>query len=476
MNKTPIATAIEFDPRQYQFRAISAMCAAPGYALFLDPGMGKTSSSLATCCLLKDAGEMTAAIVVAPIRPARNVWPAEVAKWEDFKDLRVSLVMGTPKQRIAALRVEADVYVINPEQIAWLAEVVAADRSLLRADVLFVDESTKFKNGQSKRFKALREMLSFFRRRYILTGTPSPQSMEDLWSQIFILDNGARLGRSLTAFRKRYFDEYPQRGGYSLWALREGADQEIFAKIADVCLRLDAKDHLDMPERIENKIIVNLSDDTMSQYRAFADDAVLAVAKGEITAANAAAVSMKLRQMANGAVYDAEGTVHEMDDAKLEALRDLIEEQSGQPLLVAVAFQHDADRIRKFLGDDTIPYLGGGMSNTYADRVIADWNAGKLPVVLAHPASVAHGLNLQSGGNAVCWFSLTWSLEDFIQFNARVWRQGQTSKTVVFHYLIAEGTIDSYVLDVLQGKDEKQVNLFNALKAFGRRPLRTPCC
>jgi SNF2 family DNA or RNA helicase len=461
--------SIPFDPRPYQFRAIESMCAKPSYALFLDPGMGKTSSSLATACLLKDAGEMTAALITAPIRPARNTWPVEIQKWADFSGLTVSMVMGTPKQRIAALRAVADVYIINPEQIAWLAEVVAADRSLLRADVLFVDESTKFKNGQSKRFKALREILPFFRRRYILTGTPSPQSMEDLWSQIFILDNGARLGRSLTAFRKRYFDEYPQRGGYSLWELREGADEEIFAKIADLCLRLDARDWLDMPERIENKIIVTLSDDTMAQYRTFADDAVLAVAKGEITAANAAAVSMKLRQMANGAVYDAESNVHDMDDAKLEALRDLIEEQSGQPLLVAVAFQHDADRIRAFLGDKTIPYLGGGMSNNYADSVIEAWNAGKLPVVLAHPASVAHGLNLQSGGNAVCWFSLTWSLEDYIQFNARVWRQGQTAKSVVFHYLIAEGTIDSYVLDVLQGKDEKQVNLFNALKAFADR-------
>jgi len=458
--------SIPFTPRPYQFRAIESMCGKPSYALFLDPGMGKTSSSLATACLLKDAGEMTAALITAPIRPARNTWPQEIAKWTDFTGLTVSLVMGTPKQRIAALRVVADVYIINPEQIAWLAEVVAADRSLLRADVLFVDESTKFKNGQSKRFKALREILPLFRRRYILTGTPSPQSMEDLWSQIFILDNGARLGRSLTQFRKRYFDEFPQRGGYSLWVLREGADDEIFAKIADICLRLDARDHLDMPEVIENKIVVTLSDATMEQYRTFADEAVLGVANGEITAGNAAAVSMKLRQMANGAVYDAEGAVHELDDAKLEALRDLIEEQSGQPLLVAVAFQHDADRIRKFLGDDTIPYLGGGMSNNYADKTIAAWNKGELPVVMAHPASVAHGLNLQSGGNAICWFSLTWSLEDYIQFNARVWRQGQTAKTVVFHYIMAENTIDGYVLDVLTGKNEKQVSLFNALKAY----------
>lgn len=458
--------SIPYTPRAYNLTAISGMCAKPGYALFLDPGMGKTGTSLATSVLLQEADEMHGALVIAPRRPARNTWPVEIQKWADFNHLTVALVMGTPTQRVAALNSKADLYIINPENVAWLVEYLINNPTVRPFDVLFVDESTKFKSAQSKRFKALRMILPFFRRRYILTGTPSPQNMEDLWSQVFILDNGARLGRSLTAFRKRYFDEHPQRGGYSLWTLKPGADKEIFAKISDICLRLDAKDHLDMPERIENKIIVNLSDDAMSSYLTMERDFLLGLSSGEITAANAAAASMKLRQMANGAVYDAAGYVHHLDDAKLEALRDLIEEQSGQPLLIAVAFQHDADRIRAFLGDDKIPYLGGGMSDKYADRVIADWNAGKLPVVLAHPASVAHGLNLQSGGNAVCWFSLTWSLEDFIQFNARVWRQGQQAKSVIFHFIIAEGTIDEAVMKALTDKNARQESLFATLKRY----------
>jgi SNF2 family DNA or RNA helicase len=456
-----------FTPRSYQLQAIELMCGRPGAGLFLDPGMGKTSSTLATAVLLKEANEMRAMLVIAPIRPARNVWPAEVTKWEDFSHLRVSLVLGDLKARVAALKADADLYIINPENVDWLAEYLA-EGGTFKPDVLVVDESTKFKNGRSKRFKALRQLLPRFRRRYILTGTPAPQSLEDLWSQTTILDNGQRLGRSLTRFRETYFDEYPQRGGYSLWEPKQGADTAIFTRIADVALRLSAKDHLDMPELIENKIMVTLPTGAMKAYRELERSLVAEVKGGTITAANAAAASMKLRQTVNGAVYDEDHAVHALHEVKLEALRDLIEEQSGQPLLVAVAFQHDADRIREFLDDDTIPYLGGGMSNNYADKTIAAWNRGDLPVVLAHPASVAHGLNLQSGGNSICWFSLTWSLEDFIQFNARVWRQGQESRTVVIHYILAQDTIDEYVLESLTRKDARQISLFNVLTAYAK--------
>jgi SNF2 family DNA or RNA helicase len=457
-----------FTPRSYQLQAINLMCSKPGAGLFLDPGMGKTSSTLATATILQKHGEMRAMLVIAPIRPARNVWPAEIQKWTDFAHLRVSLVLGTEKQRLAALAADADIYVINPENVDWLADQVILKRTPIKPDVLVVDESTKFKSGKSKRFKALKALLQFFRRRYILTGTPAPQSLEDLWSQTAILDGGSRLGRSLTQFREQYFNEYPQRGGYSLWEPKEGADTAIFTRIADVALRLSAKDHLDMPELIENKIVVTLPTGAMKAYRELERSLVTQVKGGTITAANAAAASMKLRQTVNGAVYDEDHIVHPVHEVKLEALRDLIEEQSGQPLLVAVAFQHDADRIREFLHDKTIPYLGGGMSSNYADAVIEAWNAGELPVVLAHPASVAHGLNLQSGGNSICWFSLTWSLEDFIQFNARVWRQGQASRTVVIHYILAQDTIDEYVLESLTRKDARQISLFNILTAYAK--------
>lgn len=458
---------MDFTPRHYQTRAIAEMCAKPGFGLFLDPGMGKTSSSLATSTLLKEADEMTAGLVICPIRPARNVWPAEIAKWADFHGLRVSLVLGSAKERIAALEADADLYIINPENVDWLVEYIEAGGKF-KPDVLFVDESTKFKSGKAVRFRALKKILRFFRRRYILTGTPSPQSLEDLWSQIYILDNGHRLGRSLTKFRQRWFNEEPQRGGYSLWFPKPGAQDEVFAAIADITMRLDAKDHLDMPERIDNRIVVTLPEEARRAYDHMESELIISLRSGEVTAANAAVASGKLRQMANGAVYDSEGFVHEIHTAKLEALRDLIEEQSGQPLLVAVAYQHDAERIRKFLDDPSIPYLGGGMSSNYANKTIAAWNRGELPVVLAHPASVAHGLNLQAGGNAICWFSTTWSLEDYIQMNARVWRQGQQAKTVVIHHIVAADTIDEAVLEALTRKDAAQESLFATLKRYAQ--------
>jgi len=461
---------MEFTPRSYQMTAIELMCGRPSAGLFLDPGMGKTGSTLATFTLLREAGEMRAALVIAPLRPCKHVWPLEVSKWDDFNGLRCSLVLGSEKQRIAALRAEADIYLINPENVTWLQELLASGFEGFRPDVLVVDESTKFKSPSAKRFKSLRLMLRFFRRRYILTGTPAPQSLQDLWAQTAILDNGDRLGRSLTQYRKAYYTELPQRGGYSLWELNKGADKAIFNKIADITLRLDAASYLDMPERIDNRIVVEMPQAAWGVYEDMEKHMLSEVLHGEVTAANAAAATMKLRQMANGAVYDANGTVHELHDAKLEALRDLIEEQSGQPLLVAVSFQHDADRIRAFLGDNSIPYLGGGMSSRYADDVITRWNAGEIPVLLAHPASVAHGLNLQSGGHAMCWFSLTWSLEDFIQMNARIWRQGQTH-ACVFHYIVAAGTIDYAVLEALSSKDRQQESLFATLKRYAEEKL-----
>lgn len=276
-----------------------------------------------------------------------------------------------------------------------------------------------------------------------------------------MLDGGERLGRYVTHFRREYFTEERQYGGYSLWFPRRDTQERVQSKIADITLALKAEDYLKMPRRIENRIEVDLPADALTVYKGVEDEFFAELASGVVTAANAAAKSMKLRQVTSGGVYGTEGAAH-LHDAKLDALADLIEEQEGQPLLVAVAFQHEVDAIRRHLGVD-VPYLGGGISIAKSNQIVDDWNAGRLPVLLAHPTSVAHGLNLQAGGNAVAWFTLTWNLEEFDQFNARVYRQGQT-KPVTFHYIIAKDTIDDNVLTALRAKDRTQKALMQALK------------
>jgi len=462
-----------FTPHRYQLDGVQLMCANPAAALFLDPGMGKTAISYAAFSVLKDHGAVSRMLVIAPIRPLRLVWRQEAAKWQDFAGLRVALAHGTAQERIAALASDADVYLINPENVKWLLDAVMKGTVRVQADMLVVDESTKFKVTGTQRFKALRELLAFFKRRYILTGTPAARHIEDLFGQTFILDQGARFGRFITGFRKTYFHEEPQRGGYSLWSLRAGAEEQIFAKLNGIALRLKATDYLQMPEKRDNVIRVELPADARAAYRAMEGRFFAELAGGTVSAANAATVSMKLRQFANGFAYGEEPTAAEcakvvhVHDAKVDALTDLIEEQQGQPLLVAVSFLHEVDAIRKALGVD-VPYLGGGVSHAAADRIVADWNAGKLPVLLAHPASVAHGLNLQAGGHAMVWFGLTWSLEDKLQMEARVWRQGQR-RGVVIHYIVADDTIDELIIERLNQKDATQARLFAALQEYAKR-------
>ena len=454
-----------YRPHDYQIRAIKLLLGAQGCAaLFLDPGMGKTSVTLAALTALKAAAALPhGALVIAPIRPMRLTWPAEIVKWRDFNHMRVSIIHGTPREREAALRADADVYLINPENVAWLEE--PAQLALLRSTVLVVDESTKFKNWSAARTKALRRLIGRFERRYILTGTPMPRSLQDLFGQIYICDRGRRLGGTLSKFRSQYFDEQWLPGvPVPMYSPKRGASERVFAAIGDIAIRLAATDYLQMPDLIRNVIRVEMPRAARAEYAQMERDFFSAVGDGTITAANAAARSTKLRQLANGAVYDEDGVIHASHSAKLEALADLIEEQHGAPLLVAVAFQSDVARIRAHLGlsADKLPYLGGGMSARYADEQIARWNRGELPVLLAHPASVAHGLNLQAGGHAVAWFSVTWSLEDYIQLNARVYRQGQ-ERAVVIHHIVARDTIDEDVASVLTHKDARQEQLFSAL-------------
>jgi SNF2 family DNA or RNA helicase len=445
-------------PHEYQMTALRSMVSLPGYGLFAEPGLGKTSTTLAAFSVLKDNGAARAMLVIAPLRPIYRVWPSEVAKWADFNGLTYRILHGPQKD--ARLTEQADLYFINYEGLAWLEKALGKMKQW-PFDVLCLDESTKIKNTQTVRFKTVKRLRDRFSRVWCLTGTPAPNGIENLFGQVFMLDGGERLGHYITHFRREYFSEQ-RMYGYSLWFPRPDTQARVQAKIADITLALRAEDYLKMPRKIENRIEVELPAAALRVYKGIEDEFYAELASGVVTAANAAAKGMKLRQITGGAVYGTEGA-SALHDAKLEALADLIEEQEGQPLLVAVQFQHEVDRIREYLGDKSIPYLGGGVSIGESNRIVDAWNAGKVPVLLAHPTSVAHGLNLQAGGNAVCWFSLTWNLEEFDQFNARVYRQGQT-KPVTFHYIVAVDTIDDNVLTALRSKDRTQKALMNALK------------
>jgi SNF2 family DNA or RNA helicase len=441
-------------------RALAGMVSRPGFGLFAHPGLGKTSTTLAAFSVLKENGAAKGMLVVAPLRPTYKVWPAEVGKWNDFRHLSWTILHGPHKEaRLHAVN-RCDLYFINYEGLAWLEGQLGKMKDW-PFDVLCLDESTKIKNTQTQRFKTCKRLRDRFSRVWALTGTPAPNGIENLFGQVFMLDGGERLGRYVTHFRREYFREERQYGGYSLWFPLADTQQRVQDKIADITLALRAEDYLKMPRRIENRIEVDLPAPARKVYKGVEDEFYAELRSGVVTAANAAAKSMKLRQVTGGGVYGTEGA-QELHTSKIDALLDLIEEQEGQPLLVAVAFEHEVQRIRTALGYD-VPYLGGGISIGKSNQIVDDWNAGKLPVLLAHPTSVAHGLNLQAGGNAVCWFSLTWNLEEFDQFNARVYRQGQT-KPVTFHYIVATDTIDDNVLTALQSKDRTQKALMNALK------------
>jgi SNF2 family DNA or RNA helicase len=465
--------SIPYAPHQYQINGIQLIAGRANGALLLDPGLGKTSMSLGAFLVMKEAGAVSRMLVIAPLRPARLVWPAEVAKWADFAHLRVSLVLGTAKQRQAALSADADIYVVNCDNTAWLFEpeqwALFGDRA---PEMLVVDESTRFKNPTSVRFKALRDHLGKFARRYILTGTPTPQSIEDLFSQAYICDEGAALGKYITRFRREFCTAENIRigGGRVIqkWHPQADAAERVYQRVNGMALRLKAEDHLTMPKLVDNRIEVELPAAARVQYDKLEKDLFLATGGGATMApANAAACVMKLRQLVNGMAYavdeDRQALSVAIHTAKLDALAALVEEQQGTPLLVAVSFLHEVEAIRAALGDASIPYLGGGVSAAQADDIVTRWNRGELPVLLAHPSSVAHGLNLQAGGHCVAWFGLTWNLEEYEQLNRRVYRQGQT-KTVVIHHIIARDTVDGDILTALQTKSSAQQAILTALK------------
>ncbi len=442
----------------YQREAVNHILQTPNCGLMLDMGLGKTVSTLtATNKLIYEELEVSKALIVAPKRVTENVWSTECEKWDHLKHLRISKVIGNEAKRKEALRAKADLYIISRDNIAWLCGQYGG--SMLPFDMLIIDESSSFKNPKAGRFKALKAVQPSFDRVVLLTGTPAPNGLIDLWSQIYLLDRGERLGKTITMYRDRYFSPN-QRNGHIVYnyKINGGGEERIHAKIKDICMSMKAVDYLDMPERINNVINLNLSPEVAQQYAEFEREQVLELIESDITAVNAAALSNKLLQFANGAIYDEDKKAHEVHQVKLEALEEIIENANGKPVLIAWTFRHDLSRLLKKLNKYKPVQLKTGQH-------IKDWNAGKIQVMLMHPASGGHGLNLQSGGNIIVWFGQTWSLELYQQLNARLYRQGQKNGRVFIHHLAVQGTLDMDVIRSLENKNSKQEGLMKAIKS-----------
>lgn len=445
---------MKYSPHDYQRYAAEFIITHPISALLLDMGLGKTSITLtAINDLLFDSFEIHKVLVVAPLRVARYTWSTEIKKWEHLKNLRYSVVVGTAQKRISALSTPADIYIINRENIQWLVE----ERGLpFDFDMAVIDELSSFKNHQSKRFKAFMKVRPKLKRIVGLTGTPAGNGLMDLFAEFKLLDMGERLGRLIGQYRNTYFQP-DKRNGMVIYSYKplHDAEQRIYDKISNITISMKATNLLTMPELVSTEYVVQLSDKEREKYERLKKDLVLSEDNEEVTAANAASLSNKLSQMANGAVYSDDESVIEIHDRKLDALEDIIESMNGRPLLVAYWFKHDLERIKKRFEIREIK----------SSEDISDWNSGKIPVALIHPASAGHGLNLQNGGSTLVWFGLTWSLELYQQTNARLWRQGQTADTVVIQHIITKGTIDEQILKALKTKDTTQAALITAVKA-----------
>ena len=445
---------MNFSPHNYQAYAIDYIETHPIAAVLLDMGLGKTVISLtAIADLLFDSFEAHRILVVAPLRVARDTWPAEIAKWEHLQHLTYAVCVGTPKERRMALLSGADITIINRENLGWLIDSSGFDFDY---DMVIIDELSSFKNHKSKRFQSLMKVRPKVKRIIGLTGTPSSNGLMDLWAEFKLLDFGERLGRFITHYRNNYFIP-DKRNGEIIYSYKPMpyAEDAIYRRISDITISMKSTDHLQMPELITSQYEVQLSEEETQRYEELKADFILELPEGEITAANAASLTGKLSQLANGAIYDDDGNIIEFHDRKLDALEDLIEAANGKPLLVAYWFKHDLQRIKKRFNVREIK----------SSKDITDWNNGDIPVAVIHPASAGHGLNLQAGGSTLIWFGLTWSLELYQQTNARLWRQGQTSGTVVIEHIITKGTIDERILKALSLKEVTQNALIDAVKA-----------
>ena len=450
---------MEFKPHDYQKYATEFIESHPIAAVILQMGLGKTVCTLTAIeHLMYDTFEVSKVLIVAPLRVAKVTWSDEIDKWDHLSHLTYSVAVGSEKERLSALKKKADLYMINRENLQWLIEKSGLPFDY---DMVVLDELSSFKSWQSKRFRAFMKVRPKVQRVVGLTGTPSSNGLMDLFAEFKCLDMGERLGRFITQYRNSFFipDRMNGQVVYS-YKLRPFAEEEIYRRIGDITISMKALDHLKMPELIENRYPVYMDDGEKQQYESMKKNLILPYLENEaITAANAAALSGKLCQMANGAVYSDEGSVAHIHDRKLDALEDIIEAAQG-PILLCYWFKHDLERITKKLDELKVEYV-----RISSDGSIRMWNEGKFQVGLIHPASAGHGLNLQAGGNHIVWFGLTWSLELLEQTNARLWRQGQRAETVVVQYLVTAGTIDERILDAISKKEKDQNALIDAVKA-----------
>lgn len=449
---------MRFKPHNYQQYAINFITHNPITAVLLDMGMGKTAITLmAIDYLMYEYFEIVKVLVICPLRVTRT-WRDEVNKWEQLSGYRLSIVTGTVAQRKKALAVDADIYIINRENVPWLVEKSGVPFDF---DMVVIDELSSFKNHQTARNKALMKVRPFIKRIVGLTGTPVSQGLMDLFAEFKVLDFGQRLGRFIGQFRLNYFRPDKVNGNivYS-YKLLPGAEEKIYEKIQDITISMKAVDFLDMPELINTEYPVYLDESEQEKYEGLKKDLILSTAEHEVTAANAASLVNKLSQMANGAVYTDDEDIITFHDKKLDALEDIIESANGKPLLVAYWFKHDYTRIVERLNKIGVKYM-----KIDSDESITKWNNREIPVALIHPASAGHGLNLQQGGNTMVWFGITWSLELYQQCVCRLYRQGQTEGTVTIIHLITQGTIDEKIMKALSEKDNTQSALIEAVKA-----------
>ncbi|MBU5594901.1 DEAD/DEAH box helicase [Amphibacillus sp. MSJ-3] len=446
----------DFIPHDYQDYSIKKIIENPAAGLFLDMGMGKTVSTLtAVADLMYDYFEVNRVLVIAPLRVAKYTWTDEIEKWEHLNHLRTSQILGTKKQRLAALDKQADIYLINRENVVWLVDHLKSDWPF---DMVVIDELSSFKSTKAKRFRALRKVRPLIKRIVGLTGTPAPNGLIDLWPQLYLLDQGERLGTTITGFRNRYF--VPGAGDPSKhvvyeWVPKPEAEENIYKKIGDICVSMKSVDHLKIPERVDHVVEVNLGPRTRRKYEQLEKDFLLSFEDSDVVADTAAVLSNKLLQLSNGAIYDENKDVQHIHDEKLDALEELIEQANGKPVLVFYNFKHDLARIQARFKEAV---------KLETDADFKAWNKGEIPILLTHPASAGHGLNMQDGGNTIIWFGLNWSLELYQQANARLHRQGQKNIVNIYHLIVTD-SIDEKVMKAIKNKTVTQDNLMQAVKA-----------
>lgn len=477
IRKSKKQSAQSWKPHAYQKKAMKFLLSRPHAGLLLDPGLGKTSITLGAISVLKKEGLFKGALIVAPLRVANSVWPGEVRKWKEFNDLKVVVLHGKEKRERA--KEEADIYVINFEGLPWLIEEGYLEDMLEegRVNMLVVDELSKMKHPKTKRFKLLKPWLKKFDRRIGLTGSPAANGLMDLFGQIYILDRGAALGEYITHYRANYFIPVND----FTWKPRKGAEKIIYERIKDLVLRMDAEDYLELPAQVDNIIPVELPPKAAKIYKQLEEELLAEIEGKTVSATTVATAVGKCKQVANGAVYidridevtgerlSSKKRWEKVHDEKIDALLDLIDEMQGQQLLVAYEYQHDLERLLKALPRGT-PYIGGGVSAKEAMRLEREWNAGRIPILLGHPQSIGHGMNLQgSSASAICWFSLPWDYELYDQFNRRLRRQGNDTERIFVHHILAKDTVDFAIFAALRSKQRTQDALLDALKALRRR-------